>query len=316
MQKREHSWCTFGQRMFHARILRYLDEVVRSGSIRKAADKLNVASSSVNRQILELEQDLKTPIFERLPRGLRLTAAGELLITHVRQTLRDHDRLQSRILELRGLTRGTVKIATMSGLASGLIPRLAIEFRSKYPGVRIVIQSMTGDEIVKAVDEADVDFGVGHNLRSDPSIYVVEVFDARLGAIVAKDHPLANRSSVRLSDCANHPIVLADPTISIHNMMRNAFRRSNVTLDPAYETNAIEVMKYMAIHDGAIIFLSAPDVSEEVRLGNLAYLPIADRSLKNHPLSLIQRSSTSLGLAPGLFSEVVRNALRELTKGN
>jgi DNA-binding transcriptional LysR family regulator len=302
--------------MFHARILRYLDEVVRSGSIRKAADKLNVASSSVNRQILELEQDLKTPIFERLPRGLRLTAAGELLITHVRQTLRDHDRLQSRILELRGLTRGTIKIATMSALAGGLIPRLAMEFRRRYPGVRVVIQSMIAEDILKAVDEADADFGVGHNLRSDPSIYVVEVFNARVGAIVAPDHPLASRPSVRLSDCADHSIVLADATISIRNMIRNAFHRSNLTLEAAYETNSVELMKYLAIHDGAIVFLSAPDVSEEVRLGNLVYLPIADRSLKNHPLSIVQRANASLGLAPSLFSETIRQSLRELTSGN
>src|SRR5216683_2923938 len=91
--------------MLHSRLLRYLDEVVSSGSIRKAAEKLNVASSSINRQILELEESLQARIFERLPRGLRLTSAGEVLITHVRQTLRDHDKVQTRILELQGLSR-------------------------------------------------------------------------------------------------------------------------------------------------------------------------------------------------------------------
>ncbi len=302
--------------MFHARILRYLDEVVRSGSIRKAAEKLNVASSSVNRQILELEEQLETPIFERMPRGLRLTAAGELLIAHVRNTLRDHDRLQSRILELRGLTRGTVKIAAMSGLASGLVPRLAVEFSQKYPGIRIVMLGLLADEIVKAVDEAEADLGVGHNLRPDPGVHIIEVFESRIGAIVAPDHPLATLPGVRLSDCANHPIVLADRTFSIHATMRNAFRRSNLSLESAFETNAIETMKYLAIHDGAITFLSACDVAEEVRAGRLVYLPIVDRSLKNHPLSVIQRANTSLGLAPGLFSEALRNSLRELTRDN
>ncbi len=137
-----------------------------------------------------------------------------------------------------------------------------------------------------------------------------------MGAIVAPDHPLANRSSVRLSDCANHSIVLADATISIHHMMRNAFHRSNLTLEAAYETNSNGLMKYLAIHDGTIVFLSAPDVSEEVRLGNLVYLPIVDRSLKNHPLSIVQRANASLGLAPSLFSETVRHSLRELIGGN
>ncbi len=166
---------------------------------------------------------------------------------------------------------------------------------------------MTGDEIVKAVDEADVDFGVGHNLRSDPSIYVVEIFDARLGAIVAKDHPLANRSSVRLSDCANHPIVLADPTISIHNMMRNAFRRFQRHARPGLRD---QCHRGDEVHGDPRRRDRAPGARPTCprRSGweTLVYLPIADRSLKNHPLALIQRSSTPLGLAPGLFSEVVR----------
>ncbi|MDH0912391.1 LysR family transcriptional regulator, partial [Rhizobium pusense] len=66
--------------MLHARMLMYLDEVVRSGSIRKAAMKLNVASTAINRQIIALEEELGQPIFERMPRRLRLTATGEALI--------------------------------------------------------------------------------------------------------------------------------------------------------------------------------------------------------------------------------------------
>jgi DNA-binding transcriptional LysR family regulator len=65
------------QKDMHARILKYLDEVVRTDSIRGAAEKLNVAASAVNRQILVLEEDLGTPVFQRLPKGLRLTAAGK-----------------------------------------------------------------------------------------------------------------------------------------------------------------------------------------------------------------------------------------------
>ncbi|MCS6758153.1 MAG: LysR family transcriptional regulator [Candidatus Devosia euplotis] len=78
--------------MLHSRMLRYLDEVVRSSSIRWAADKLNVSSSSINRQIIELYAQLGAPLFYRLPRRMRPTAAGEILIAHIRQTLREHER--------------------------------------------------------------------------------------------------------------------------------------------------------------------------------------------------------------------------------
>lgn len=298
--------------MLHSRLLRYLDEVVNSGSIRAAAEKLNVASSSINRQILELEAYLQAPIFERLPRGLRLTAAGEVLITHIRQTLRDHDQVQSRISELQGLSRGTVRIATMNGLASGVISRIAAEFRKKHPGIKVVVKSLVAEDILKAVEQSDADIGLGYSLRADPGVHILDVFDVRLGAIVAPNHALAKSSGVRLSQCCDFPIVLADPTLSINRIIENACVGSKVMLKPAYETNSIELMKYLAIHDSAVTFLSATDVSEEVRAGQLAFVRILDRSLKSHPLALIHRANSSLAPAPALFAESIRHSVSAL----
>ena len=70
--------------MNHLRFLNYVDEVARAGSIRQAADRLHVAASAVNRRILDLEAELGTAIFERLPRGVRLTAAGEIFVAYIR----------------------------------------------------------------------------------------------------------------------------------------------------------------------------------------------------------------------------------------
>ncbi len=62
--------------MLHAAALGYFREVARAGSIRKAAGVLNVAASALNRQILNLEAQLGSPLFDRLPGGMRLTVAG------------------------------------------------------------------------------------------------------------------------------------------------------------------------------------------------------------------------------------------------
>ena len=83
----------------HARVLRYLDEVVRRGSIRKAAEHLHVAPTAVNRQILDLEAELGAPLFDRIHNRLRLTPLGEMVLTHVRSTLREHAALRERIAE-------------------------------------------------------------------------------------------------------------------------------------------------------------------------------------------------------------------------
>ena len=111
--------------MLHGRMLRYLDEVARSGSIRRAATKLNVASTAINRQILALEEELGEPIFERLPRRLRLTATGEVLIEHVRETLKNYGNVTRRLEALKGVRQGQIAIATTFGLAAGPVARIA-----------------------------------------------------------------------------------------------------------------------------------------------------------------------------------------------
>jgi Bacterial regulatory helix-turn-helix protein, lysR family len=94
---------TARKRLRPPRLLTYVDAVARHGSIRKAADALSVASSALNRQILDLETDLGTALFERLPRGVRLTAAGEVFLAYARQAISELKAVESQVEQLRGL---------------------------------------------------------------------------------------------------------------------------------------------------------------------------------------------------------------------
>jgi len=109
--------------MRHLRILRYVDEVARAGSIRKAAARLNVTASAVNRRIIDLEEELGAQLLERKPRGVRLTAAGELFIRYIRQQGADVERMKSHIEDLKGLRRGAVRIACSQAVAFEFLPR-------------------------------------------------------------------------------------------------------------------------------------------------------------------------------------------------
>ncbi|PKM03292.1 MAG: LysR family transcriptional regulator, partial [Gammaproteobacteria bacterium HGW-Gammaproteobacteria-6] len=97
----------------HSPAIHYFDMVRRCQSIREASRRLNVASSAVNRQILKLEDEIGAPLFERLPGGLRLTAAGEIFARHVIVVLQDAERVRSELDALQGLRTGHVEIATV-----------------------------------------------------------------------------------------------------------------------------------------------------------------------------------------------------------
>ncbi|WP_160297827.1 LysR family transcriptional regulator [Devosia chinhatensis] len=300
--------------MLHSRLLRYLDEVVRSGSIRRAAEKLNVASSSINRQIIELEAELGTPLFERLPRRLRLTAAGEILINHIRQTLRDHDRARFRIAELGGVGRGTIRIGTMNGLASGLLPHLCRNFVRSFPGVRFEVKSLLAPEIVSAVADGEVSFGLGYNLAPSPSLRVVETFRAQLGVVAAPGHKLADRAQLRLSDLAGEMLVHADSMLTIRAIVDEACRKVGVDLPAPFETNSVQMMKHLVVEGRAVTFLSPPDIDSEVESGSLVYIPLRDRLTPN-PLLLVERPGGSENPSAALFMDRLQLKLRQIIPG-
>src|ERR1700710_381985 len=146
--------------MKHLRILRYVDEVARTGSIRKAADQLNVTASAVNRRIMDLEDELGTPLFERRPRGVRLTAAGEVFVSYLRQQDGDVERMKSHIEDLKGMRRGTVRIACSQALALDFLPREIGEFRKRHPLVSFDVKVLDHEQGMTALAAYEVDLAL------------------------------------------------------------------------------------------------------------------------------------------------------------
>lgn len=102
-----------------SRFAHYFMEVARSGSLRRAAEKLHISASAINRQILQAEASFGTPLFERLPEGLRMTTAGELLYDNLLRWQKEFRVTQQKFDELQGLKRGTVNVGMVQALAEG-----------------------------------------------------------------------------------------------------------------------------------------------------------------------------------------------------
>ena len=296
--------------MLHARLLRYLDEVARSGSIRKASSRLNVASSAINRQILTLEQEIGSPIFERLPRGLRLTAAGELLINHVRQTLKEHDRVRTRIEALRGLRRGDVTIVTTSGIAEGFLARIVERFTTAHPGIKVRVLTLPRDSTIAAVVSGEADVALAYNLENNPRLSTFLKYEFRLGAVMAPGHPLARRTSVRLAECFDYPTVIADPSMTIRDVLESV-ADLDYDLSLAIETNSIGLMKRLAQTVPNITFLNPVDIGEELYARTLKVVPVREIDGKPQVLSLVHRSRGPLESAANLLASDIKLALDE-----
>ncbi len=295
--------------MLHSRLLRYLDEVARLGSIRKAAARLNVASSAINRQILALESEIGAPIFERMPRRLRLTATGEVLIAHVRDTLKAHRRVAAQIEAFKGLTRGEVTVATMNGLAAGPLPRFLSSILDQHPRVLVRLRVLPFDQITNAVLTGEAELALTYNPPNSPGLRIVASHDLAIGAVVSPKHPLTKRRPLRLADCAEFPLAVADHSMTIRPAVELGFARANVVLQPTIETNSIEFMKKIARSGQAITLLNPVDVAEEVAAGEIRLLPVQELDAYPIALKLLVRARGGLDAFSSVVVEELRKAM-------
>ena len=298
--------------MLHSRMLGYLDEVARAGSIRRAADRLGIAASSINRQILALEAEFGVQLFERLPRRMRLTVAGELLILHVRQTLREHTDMRSRFVDLQGQRRGLVRIATMGGLANTLMPPLVGWMRANLPHVKLMVRALSLEGMVGAVINAEADIGLGYQLPSDPKLRILARTVSRIGAVTAPGHPLAQRragATIALADCIGYPMVIPDRSITIGQFLAEAFERSMIGVETIAETNSVELLKRSVTLGDTIAFLSEIETEVETRRGELVFLPLRDSGLQHQELRLVARRTSPLDATQSRVAEELRRML-------
>lgn len=298
--------------MLHARMLGYLDEVARAGSIRRASDRLGIAASSINRQILALEAEYGVLLFERLPRRLRPTVAGELLIAHVRQTLREHAAMRSRFIDLQGQRRGLVRIVTMGGLANTLMPPLLEWMRAQLPYVKLVVQTQSRDGVAAAVINAEADLGLGYQLPSDPKLRVLARAESRIGAVTAPGHALARHregGSVSLADCVSYPMVVPDRSVTIGTFLAEAFERAMIGLESITETNSIELLKRSITLGETVAFLSEIEADVEVRRGDMVFMPLRDSGLQSQELRLVARRTAPVDATNSRVAEELRRML-------
>jgi DNA-binding transcriptional LysR family regulator len=298
--------------MKHLRILRYVDEVARTGSIRKAADHLNVTASAVNRRIMDLEDELGAQLFERRPRGVRLTAAGEVFVNYLREQDSDVERMKSQIEDLKGLRRGTVRIACSQALALDFLPREISEFRTRHPLVAFDIKVLDHEQAMAALAAYEVDLVLVFRPPFLPNFQPLMSLEQRLVAVMSAAHPLASRRTVRLRDCAQHPVALPDRSLGGRQLLDEVSARSGLVFKLAAESNSFELLRGLVIHGNLISFqIRIGTMPENNKLGLVAR-DIDDRDVPRAKLVLGQLRARNLPIPAAVFAEKLARVLEAM----
>ena len=296
----------------HAIVLKYFAEVARCGSIRKASDALNVASSAVNRQILKLEDELGVPLFERLPGGVRLTPAGEIVMRHIRETLFEFERVRTELDDLRGLKTGHVRIVAVDSLMVDFLPSAVEAFHADYPGVTYSVIATGPVDVTTEVAEGRADIGLSFTRSLQPAVTTVAEIETPMGAVVAPTHPLAGRKRLRLQDCARYPVFLQPDTAPLTPLLEAEFATAGAEISPKLVSNSIDLMKHVLRTNMGVAFFSMLGFREEVARGELVHIPLAEHRLAELRLGVIVPAHRRLNLVAAMMANVLGKRLEAL----
>ncbi|MCF8477578.1 MAG: LysR family transcriptional regulator [Pseudolabrys sp.] len=257
----------------------YFIEVARCGSIREASERLNVAASALSRQIQNLEREFGVALFERLPRGMKLSPAGEIYIRYARSVHLETDRVSNEIKELRGLRRGTIRIYAVEGSIADVLTPVISEFRGKHPGISFKLVAIGTDDVVTAVRDGQADVGISFHGQADTAVRFVRRFRDPLRAIVHPKHPLAKRRQLSLAEALDTPMALPQPGFGIRRLIDEQCRRLGLSITPVLETNSIEALRGFARAGAGITMLPTSSIRRDLRQKLVSAVPLSDRPL-------------------------------------
>lgn len=294
-----------------SRFTLYFDEVVRSGSIRRASERLNISPSAIDRHILLMEENLGIQLFERLPQGLRLTAAGEVLITHVRRWRRELRHARSQIDDLRGLRRGEVTIALVEGV-SEFLARALVAFRKQYPGIDHSIQVAGAQGVVDLILEGRAELGLTFNPPTVQTVRIERTIVSQLGAVVPPGHPLAERTEVGFAECVDHGLIIPDESISLRAVLDALWSRTiGGSVRCAITANGIGLMKALIRRGAGVGMLTPMDIGGELEAGELLFVPLSENNVPLSVLSLITAGGRTQSVPASLLVQHIAQMMRE-----
>ncbi len=295
--------------MRHLQTFRLIEAVVRAGSMRKAAEDMNITASALVRRINRFEEEFGAELFERLPGGVRLNPAGELVLHHYRATQSDLTRVRSQVADLTGERRGHVSIACSQALLPYFLPQQIARYRAEHPGVTFTVNVRDRAQAEQELASYSSDLALVFEPVYLVDFQVIETIPQAVNVVMRADHPLTARPELRLRDCLDEPHIAPSAKYGVRHLLDFAARRGSRRVAPVVETESFELIRHYVLHEMVIGF-QIPIGLHGFGDPQLVFRPVSERDLPPGNLILGQMRGRTLPVASARFAMQLAGALK------
>ncbi len=271
--------------------LRAFLAVAEHASFSGAAERLHLTQPAVSKRIALLEQELGTPLFDRIGRQVGLTEAGAALLPHAESIAAAMRAAEQSVRDLSGRVSGRLRLATSHHIGLHRLPPALSRFARDFPEVQLDIDFMDSEQAYDEVMRGKFELAVITLApESDASIVAGEIWPDPLGFMASPTHPLVRQGQLELADLAQHSAVLPGLGTYTGRIVKKLFDEARVSLDVSLATNYLETIRMLAavglgwtalphsMLDDSLVALS---IADEVPSRTLGYIHHRGRSLSN-----------------------------------
>ncbi|HET9111116.1 MAG TPA: LysR family transcriptional regulator [Ktedonobacterales bacterium] len=252
--------------------LEYFAVVARMEHFTRAAELLALSQSALSRAMARLEVELGAPLFERQGRRVRLTRYGRAFLVYAERALQAVEAGKREVADMVGPEHGVVAVAFLRTLGAQMLPDALRAFRDEHPEVRFRITQSHSSALLDLLMDGKVDLCLFSPPEDRPGMRWEPLLTEDLYVVVAADHPLASRESVRLAELAEEPLVLLKPGYGMRRITDALCREAGFTPRVAFEGEDAESVTGLASAGLGVGFIPALAVNDR---SNVRYLRVS-----------------------------------------
>ncbi len=291
------------------RQFRYFSQVARRENFRKASEDLRVAQSAVTRQVQLLERELGFLLFDRIKRGVRLTAAGQRLLERSQHILGEVDRLKETLQIEAHVPSGPASLAAPPSIGRLLFARIALIFLKSYPRVQLSLKEGFTSGVMGQIHRGELSLAIVTDPPPDPLVEYTPLFTELIHLVGRPDDQRLKKRSLEVKSLADLPLVTT--TRYNRQLIESLAAREGIRLDIRLELESGDTLQQL-LQSGQIYgILPYSSIAEEAKSRRLGGVPIRGLAMKRY---LAKSRSEANTIARETLEKVVVSEMRELAK--
>jgi len=286
-------------------------EVAAHASFTAAATHLHLTQSAVSQQIKALEDECGVTLFDRSGRLVRLTNAGQVLLSHVERIVAQVENARVEMAEMAGGARGRCRLAALPSVAAYILPKALATFQRRYPAVEVQLMESVQSQLLEWVQQGIVDFSIVALPVHDPHLQSTPLLHDEFVLVVPQDHPLASRRIVRLAELVTERFIFYPKGAGGREQFIEACRQAGFEPQVAFESDDRETTLGLVAAGVGITFIPRI-MAQHTRVDGPVTVDIIEPRLRRE-VGVVWRRNRYLPQSArnlmALLEEVVRNAV-------